>query len=350
MTADAMKLDIFTHIFPPAYFGKLDQIVKDKAALKRWFSLPTLHDIDARLRMIERHPGYAQVITLSMPPVESLAGPEVTPDLARVANDGLAELSAAHPGHFPAWVAALPLNNVEASLAEIERAFAMGAAGVQMFTHVNGVPLDHPDFAPIFDAVAGRHGKPIWLHPARPPKFSDYASEDKSKYEIWWTFGWPYETSAAMARIVFSGMFDRLPDLSVITHHCGAMVPFFEGRVGYGWDELGSRTADEDYGALLKKLARRPVDYFRQFYADTAVLGSRAAIQCGLSFFGARRVMFGTDCPFDKEQGELVIRETIAAIDSLDISEADRARMYYQNAAELLKRPVESMQQRAGSA
>jgi len=336
-----MKLDIFTHIFPEAYFRKLDEVVQDKATLKRWFTIPTLYDLSARFEIMDRHPGYAQVLTLSMPPVESLAGPEATPTLARIANDGLCRLVEEHRERFPAWVAALPMNNVPAALEEAERAFALGAAGIQLFTHVNGKPLDHADFAPIFDLVAGKHGKPIWLHPARPAKFSDYATEDKSKYEIWWTFGWPYETSAAMARIVFSGMFDRLPNLSVITHHCGAMVPFFEGRVAYGWDELGTRTADEDYGALLKQLAKRPVDYFRQFYADTAVLGSRAAIACGLSFFGARRVLFGTDCPFDKEQGALVIRETIAAIDGLDISDADRARLYYENAAELLKLPAQ---------
>ena len=334
-----MKLDIFTHFFPEAYFKKLNEVVQDKSALKRWFTIPTLYDLPARMAMIERHKDYAQVLTLSMPPIESLAGPDATPEMARIANDGLRELAERHPRHFPAWVAALPMNNVPAALEEVERAFAMGAAGIQIFTHVNGKPLDHPDYAPLFDLVAGKHRKPIWLHPARPPKFSDYATEDKSKYEIWWTFGWPYETSAAMARIVFSGMFDRLPELSVITHHCGAMVPFFEGRVAYGWDELGTRTADEDYGALLKKLAKRPVDYFRQFYADTAVLGSRAAIQCGISFFGAHRVVFGTDCPFDKEQGELVIRETIAAIDGLDVSDSERARIYFENAAELLKLP-----------
>jgi aminocarboxymuconate-semialdehyde decarboxylase len=117
------------------------------------------------------------------------------------------------------------------------------------------------------------------------------------------------------------------------------MVPFFEGRVGYGWDELGSRTADEDYDAILRRMAKRPVDYFRQFYADTAVLGSRAAIRCGLEFFGVDHVLFGTDCPFDKEQGALVIRETIAAIDSLPLTDAERARIYCENAQRLLGGP-----------
>ncbi len=334
-----MKIDIFTHIFPERYFAALNEAVVDKAALKRWFSIDTLYDLEARFAIMDRYPGYRQVLTLSMPPIETLGSPDQSPRLARLANDGLAELVARHPDRFVAWVAALPMNNMEATLAEIERAFALGASGVQLFSHINGRPLDHPDFAPLFDCVSGRHDKPIWLHPARSPAFADYRDEAKSKYEIWWTFGWPYETSAAMARIVFSGMFERLPNLRIVTHHCGAMVPFFEGRVGHGWDELGSRTADEDYAAVLRRMAKRPVDYFRQFYADTAVLGSRAAIRCGLEFFGSHHVLFGTDCPFDKEQGNLVIRETIAAIDSLPLSEVERARLYCDNARLLLGLP-----------
>ncbi len=87
---------------------------------------------------------------------------------------------------------------------------------------------------------------PILLHPARGAKFPDYPTEEKSKYEIWWTFGWPYETSVAMSRIVFAGLFDRYPNLKILSHHLGAMIPFFEGRVGPGWDQLGTRTSDED--------------------------------------------------------------------------------------------------------
>ena len=101
---------------------------------------------------------------------------------------------------------------------------------------------------------------PIWLHPARGPGFPDYPGEENSKFEIWWTFGWPYETSAAMARLVFSGPFDKFPDLKIITHHMGAMIPYFEGRVGPGWDQLGNRTSGEDYAALLESLERRPLE------------------------------------------------------------------------------------------
>ena len=121
-----------------------------------------------------------------------------------------------------------------------------------------------------------------------------------------------------MQRLVFSRLFDRLPDIRIVAHHLGAMVPYFEGRVGYGLDQLGTRTADEDYGALLASLQKRPIDYFKMFWGDTAVFGSRAATECGLSFFGVDQVVFASDAPFDPEGGPLYIRETIRVIDALE--------------------------------
>ena len=111
---------------------------------------------------------------------------------------------------------------------------------------------------------------PVWVHPTRTAKTPDYADEEKSLYEIWWTFGWSYDTATFMARMVFSKTLDKYPDLKIIVHHFGGIVPMLEGRIGPGWDQLGARTSDEDYGALLKSLKKRPLDYFKQdFYADT---------------------------------------------------------------------------------
>jgi predicted TIM-barrel fold metal-dependent hydrolase len=183
--------------------------------------------------------------------------------------------------------------------------------------------------------MAAKHQKPILLHPIRGAEMPDYRSEERSKYEIWWTFGWPYETSAAMARIVFSGLLDWLPGLEIVTHHLGAMVPYFEGRVGPGWDQLGARTSDEDLGAVLKRLKKRPLDYFRDFYADTAVFGSRAATICGLEFFGPDRVLFASDSPFDPEKGPGYIRDTIAVLESLDLDPEARAKINHRNAERL---------------
>jgi predicted TIM-barrel fold metal-dependent hydrolase len=250
----------------------------------------------------------------------------------------MADLVRRYPGRFPGFIASLPLNFPDESVRELERAVnALGALGVQVFSNITGLPLDDPRFSPLFE-TADRLRCPIFLHPARGAASPDYRGEEKSRYEIWWTFGWPYETSAAMQRLVFSKLFERLPDIRIVAHHLGAMIPYFEGRIGYGLDQFGSRTADEDYGALLKSLEKRPYDYFKMFWGDTAVFGSRAATECGLSFFGPDQVVFASDAPFDPEGGSMYIRETIKVLDALPISAADREKIYCRNAERLFNR------------
>ena len=334
----ARKLDIYNHILPNAFTARMRELSPHMGDIvKRVTSIPMLHDMEARVRMMEQWPGYQQVLTLANPPIEAVAGPADSPGLARLGNDELRRVCATRPDKFPAWAASLPLNNVAASLEEMDRALALGARGIQIFTNVNGRPLDDPELFPIFERATNHHRVPIWMHPARGPNVADYPGEKKSKFEIWQVLGWPFETSVAMARIVFSGMLDRLPEMKIVTHHLGAMIPYFEGRVGPLWDQLGSRTSDEDYGALLKRMAKRPMEYFRMFYGDTAVGGSRAAICCGLNFFGPDRVLFASDCPFDPEGGPMFIRETIRAIDSLDLSDEDKEKIYYRNALRLMR-------------
>ena len=337
-----LKLDIFPHIFPQPYFERMKKIAEANPALaaqlKRWMHIPVLWDLDKRIKMMKRFPEYKQILTLSMPAVEFLGNADETPALARLANDGMAEIVERHSNLFPAFVASLPMNNVAASLEEMDRAIGkLGAKGIQIFTNVNGRPLDDPEFFPIFERMVNTYDLPIWVHPARTAKFADYPGEQKSKYEIWWLFGWPYETSAFMARLVFSGMFDKLPKLRIITHHLGAMAPFFVNRLGYGMDQFGSRTSDEDYVSLLQSMKKRPVDYFRMFYGDTSVNGSAAAIRCGIDFYGTKKVLFGTDCPFDPQGGPLFIRETIRALEGMRLKKEDLRRIYFGNAMGMLK-------------
>ena len=335
-----LKIDVFNHIFPEPFFERLQDVVVDRGAIKRWLNIPFLHDLDVRFRMLEEFgPDYRQILSLSAPPIESI-GPDrrTTLDLATLANDSMADLVRAHPARFPGFIASLPLSYPDESVAELRRAVTeLDAVGVQVFSNVNGAPLDDPRFWPLFE-TAHRLRCPILLHPARGAGSPDYVGEKKSKYEIWWTFGWPYETSAAMQRLVFSRLFERLPGIRIVAHHLGAMIPYFEGRIGYGLDQLGARTADEDYAALLASLPRRPYDYFKMFWADTAVFGSRPATECGLKFFGTDHVVFASDAPFDPEGGPLYIRETLKVIDSLDISEADRQKIYQGNAERLFNR------------
>jgi aminocarboxymuconate-semialdehyde decarboxylase len=280
---------------------------------------------------------YAQVICLPSPPLEALGGPDLSPELARVGNDGMAEYVSKYPERFPGFVASLPMNNPDAAVEETERTIKdLKAVGIQFFSNVNGSPLDLPEYRPLFEKIAG-FDLPIWLHPARGANFPDYLTEEKSKYEIWWTFGWPYETSVAMARIVFAGYFDQFPNLKIITHHLGAMIPYFEGRVGPGWDQLGTRTSDEDYSMVLKQLKKPHLEYFKMFLADTALFGSLSGTKCGLDFFGVDNLLFASDSPFDPEKGPGYIRETIKVLEALPISEAERQKIYEGNAKRLLK-------------
>jgi aminocarboxymuconate-semialdehyde decarboxylase len=333
-----MKIDVFPHILPRRYFDRMLQVAPPGMALqKRMSGIPVLVDLDLRLRIMDRYEGYVQVLTIANPPIEVVGGPQVSPELARLANDEMAAIVARHPDRFPGFVASLPMNNPEAAVREIDRALdELGATGVQIYTNVNGRPLDLPEYQPIFARMAQRR-LPIWMHPARPPSVADYAGEPRSKYDLWWAFGWPYETSVAMGRLVFSGLFDRHPDLAIITHHLGAMIPFCAGRVGGGLDQLGSRSDDPDDLAALGRLRKRPIDYFKMFYNDTALFGAWHAMESGLEFFGADHVLFGTDMPFDPEKGPGFIRDTIAAMERVRASAEDKAKIYEGNARRLLK-------------
>jgi uncharacterized protein len=332
------KIDIFNHIYPAGYYERLMKVAPDyKDIGKRMRNIPMLADLDVRFQVMDRFGDYEQVLSLPTPPIEVFASPADAVDLAQAANDGMAELVRKYPDRFTGFVAALPLNDPDAAVRELQRAVEqLGARGCQIFSNIRGKPISSPEFLPLFEAMAG-YDLPIWLHPFRGADFADYQTEERSQYEIWWTFGWPYDTSVAMARLVFAGYFDRFPNLKIITHHMGAMAPYFEGRIGPGWDQLGARTSDVDYAAVLKKLAKRPLDYFRMFYADTALFGAYDATVCGLRFFGADHVVFASDAPFDPEKGPMYIRETIAIVDRLPVSDDERERIYWRNAAALLK-------------
>ncbi|WP_233146099.1 amidohydrolase family protein [Pigmentiphaga sp. NML080357] len=333
---DLPILDAYTHLMPAAYLEQVARLSTNRDIAKRLGTVPMLYDVPLRIEMMKRFGNYQQVISLSQPSADNVVGPDESPALARLGNDGLAELVDRHPRYFPAFVASLPLNNIEAALEEFDRAvLKLGAAGIQIESNVQGVALDHPRFLPLFERAVF-HDVPIWLHPHRGSRFADYPTEDKSRFEIWQVLGWPYETSAAMARLVFSGLLKRLPGLKIITHHLGGMIPYFEGRIGTLWDQIGVRTADEDLGYIKDMLGTRPVDCFRQFYGDTAVGGSASAIRCGLDFFGGDQVLFASDCPFDPEGGPGFIRDTLRAIRSLALPPDIHRKICYDNMAGLI--------------
>jgi aminocarboxymuconate-semialdehyde decarboxylase len=325
-------IDIYCHIYPDRFSTEMEKFAPKLGDISaRLRKIKKIHDLDARFREMDEFGAYRQVISLPNPPIEDFATGGAGLALARVANDAMAELCAKYPDRFAGFVAALSLTDVLGSVEEAKRAVTdLGAAGVQIFSPLAGRPLDEPVFEPLFAAMA-KLDRPIWLHPARTAALTDYPAEQKSRFEMWWCFGWPYDTSVAMVRLVFSGVFDRYPNLRIVTHHLGGMIPFYDGRVGPGLDVLGARTSDEDYSRILPSLKRPHMDYLREFYADTAMFGGGAhALRCGLEFFGADKVVFATDAPLGP------IGPAIAALNSLDLSAEDRRKVFSGNARRLL--------------
>ncbi len=331
-------IDAFCHWLPRSYYeGVAARSSADLHMFKRAYHIPEMSKLGARDQFVDEVPGYRQILSIVSPPIEALGQPEETPAYARMANEGLAERVADDPNRYPAFVASLPLNNEGATQTELAYATeSLKAAGFQIFTHVNGNPLDQ---APVIESVfawAAEHRQPIWLHPSRGFQHPDYQNREDSYYEIWWSLGWLYETSAALLHLAYSGVFDRWPDLKLITHHAGAMIPFAEGRLRTGVRKPGMRLP-EDRQELAQVRSDRPViDSLKQCYADTATFGTADAILAASHFFGAEKLLFATDMPFGPGGGRDHRQAAIEGVRFLPIKDTQKAAILSTNLRTLL--------------
>ena len=332
-----MKIDIFPHVVPLKYQQALYKKAPSNALIRKFAeAFPALTDMDIRFRIMDKYEGLLQVLTLGNPAVEDVVGPKDAVELARLANDEMAELVFRHPDRFVAAMASLPMNDIDAALKELDRAMTeLRFRGIQLSSSINGKPLDSPEFMPLYEKMA-YYDLPILIHPQRPGTVPDYPGESGSKHLVYQVFGWPYETTVAMTRLIFGGVFEKYPNLKVVTHHCGGMVPYFAARISGQYDTMELRAGYRNE----QHLTRRPVDYYRMFYADTAVSGNTAALMCGYKFFGADRILFGTDMPYDGQLGDRYTGQTILSIEQMDISDAERKLIFEDNAKKLLRLPI----------
>jgi aminocarboxymuconate-semialdehyde decarboxylase len=324
-------IDFFTHVVPPKYKRALSQSMPELD--RRISGMPTLYDMDQRFRIMDNYQGLTQVLTLSLTAALVLDNPGLAVDYAKRSNDEMAELVAKYPNRFAAATASLPMTDMEAALKELDRAIIdLKLRGLQLFTPTLDKPLDSPEFLPLFARMA-EHDLPIWIHPVRWMDRADYRTLKQSKYYIYHIFGWPYETTAAMVHLVFSGILDRFPGIKIIAHHCGGMVPFYEQKIVEAYEASETIHAQEYKSALRKP----PIDYFKMFYGDTALNGSAAGLMCGYKFFGADHLLFATDMPFDVEFGNRGTRKTIESVEALGLSAVEKKMVYEENAKRLLR-------------
>jgi predicted TIM-barrel fold metal-dependent hydrolase len=333
----SLKIDAYSHISPPKYSNVLK---KEHPGFYNQIlgHTPPLFDLEHRFRIMDIYPDIVQVLTVGpVPSLEHFADSEKSVGLAKLANDEMAELVLKYRDRFVAAIALLPMNNIDAALKETDRAInELGFRGIYVHSNINGKPLDSPEFMPLYEKMA-QYNLPIYIHPWRSDDFTDYQTEEKSKYMIASIFGWPYETTAAMTRLIFSGILEKYPNLKVITHHCGGMVPYYAQRIlqHYGQQDRNGRAP------YIRALSKSPIEYYKMFYNDTAIHGNTPALMLAYDFWGADHIVFGADMPLgDHYYGFRSYRQTINAIEAMEISDAEKKKIFTDNALSLLRIPI----------
>lgn len=330
------SIDVFCHLMPQKYADLAMRESPNKSHMfVRALRMQAMSDMEYRAEVLKRFPGYKQIPNIVSPPVELFAGPDKSPKIAAVGNDEIKKITEQYPEYYDGFIAGIPFNNTKASVEEIKRCKTMGAKGVQIYTHMNGEAIDQERFWPIYE-MCEKLDLPVLIHPVGGQTVPEYVNEDYSKYELWFLIGWPYQTTVAMSRLAFAGIFEDFPNLKIVTHHVGAMIPMLEGRIENGLKMYGGRTAPELKEQLTStKLKGNPIDTFKKFYADTASFGSASAIRCGIDFFGIDHILFASDMPFDPEKGPGYIDRTLKAIDSLGLSKEEKKAVLSGNAEQI---------------
>ena len=329
-----MKIDLFSHFstreFREAYFsiplgGKGRRL--DPLAIRTYTrgqidtDIDVLWDVDQRIRILDRHGVDLQVLTLSFPMVNGLE-PEQEIRLARLANDGLAEMISRYPDRL-LGVATLPLSSPHEALKELDRCVeSLGFKGFQVSSNVNGTYLDAPELFPVYERAAGR-GLPMWIHPTTPVALDIIGT--KGHMDLF--FGWPLDTSIAIFKLVTAGVLERFPDLRVIVHHLGAgLVPYFIERL----DAMFYQSRGDF------SITKPPSHYWKAMYHDTAAIDADA-FACGYRVFGPDHVVFAVDYPYGREKGEYFLESRRRIVDTADIGDEARQKIYDANARKLLK-------------
>ena len=287
-------------------------------------------NIERRLKDMEQFGIDIQAISVAGPGIDTEllhVSPEITLKLARVINDSLSAIANKHPEKFLA-VGEIPLALPEQAIEELHRIVNdLGVKGVQIYTTIQGKPLDSPEFRPFFREIA-RMNIPVFLHPTypRPNERRSYETD----YELQMMYVWPFETTLSISRIVFSGILEEYPNLKLVTHHAGAMVPFFNERIQAVYLQ-GRKGGIRDQA----KIKRNPNEYFKMMFHDTAIYGSVPALNCAAAVFSAERLIYATDYPFGPQDGAYFLKTTKESVEKMNASEDEKRKIYSENASKL---------------
>ena len=312
-----MIIDIYTHLVS----DRVLRLVKDGEKLKDLNPPAENGEIDARLSVMDRYGIDIHALSPTTPVLMGLNAEDAA-KICKISNDDNYLFCKAHPDRF-VNICMFSLLDVDAALVELKRCIEeLDCRGVTISSNQNGKGIDSPEYLPFYEQVA-EHELPILIHPV---DWGSYPLVDRNnEMGIMGAFGWPFDTTQAVWRLIFGGVLDHYPTLKIITHHLGGMLPYFAGRVKFASQPLVSR------------LARPLEQYWANIYGDTAVTFTPAALPCGYAFFGAERMVYASDYPFSPHKGEPAIRDHLAYIKAMDISEYEKELILGRNAKRLLK-------------
>ncbi len=298
---------------------------------------PALINVEQRFQLMDEC-GIDLSILVPLPWLETAppvyANPKLSMEAARLFNDEMAEITNKHSDRF-SGVALLPTTEPEGMVAELVRAVRdLNFVGGFFVVGPTVKPPDHADYEFLYQKAA-ELDVPLWVHPSRPPVYPDYVGEKMSEYQIWQTLSWLMDSSAAMVRLVFNGVYERYPNLKLIIHHHGALIPLFAQRMQYGWDYFEQNNKIKQSTTISAPY----IDHFKKFYCDTATQGKAPLLlQMTYDFFGPERMLFGSDAPMDATSGRAFTMDARTSVDEMEISEDDRQKIFTGNILKLLHR------------
>jgi len=316
-----MIIDVYCHYISPRV-GAIISANKYYGKGKQFNYPPQNADIQVRLGLMDKYGVDVQALSQTTPVLLGF-GADKAAEICRLSNDDNFALCQDYPKRF-VNIGIVSLLNVKQAIKELERcAKDLNCRGITIATNQDGKGLDAPEYLPFFEKME-KLDLPLFLHPTH---WESYPLVDMEQgWRMMHVFGWPFDTSQAVWRLIFGGVLDHYPELKIVTHHLGAMLPFFSRRI-----------EENVTWALKGKLPRPITEYWKNLYGDTAVDGTTAAYPCGYAFFGPDRMMFGTDYPFGNEFGEDFIRSNLAGVKAMDIPKKNLQKILGNNAQALLK-------------
>jgi aminocarboxymuconate-semialdehyde decarboxylase len=283
---------------------------------------PQNADPEARLALMDKYDIDIHALSQTAPVLLGYDADDAA-TICRMSNDDNFALCKAYPKRF-VNICMLSLLDMKSAMYELDRCISeLDCRGITVQSNQNGRGLDSPEYGPFYAKMV-EHDLPLLIHPTH---WESYPLVDMERgWRMMHIFGWPFDTTQAVWRLIFGGVLDRFPTLKVVTHHMGAMLPYFARRI------------ESNYIRHFKgKTARYITEYWNNIYGDTAVDGNVASYACGYAFFGPDRLIYGSDYPFGTEIGEDYIRENLAGVRTLKISKKNMDKILGGNAKKLLK-------------